>query len=229
MDSKFLNARSPMRLLEKGLHGGLGKGHLGLVLAGHGVGKSSFLVGVALDDLLRGQGVLHVALNQTVAHTRAYYDTVFDDFAEQGHLDDAAVVRGQADALRRIRAYPSRGFDASKLAEAVKHEAEAGCQPCLVILEGFDIVEASAADLQELRSLAAEREFELWVSVACDQEKIEALPPEFGHEPGSFDVILCLEPGGDSVVLRALKDHDNPDVENLHVALDSRTHRLKRH
>lgn len=218
-----------MRLLEKGLHGGLGKGHLGLVLAGPGVGKSSFLVGVALDDLLREQSVLHVALDETVAHTRAYYDTVFDDFAAQGHLDDEAVVRARVDGRRRIRAYPSRAFGAAKLAEAVKLEAESGCHPSLVILEGFDMVDASAADLQELRSLAAEREFELWLSVACEQETISELPPEFGKERNSFDVILCLEPRGDSVVLRALKDHDNPDVENLHVALDPKTHLLKRH
>jgi len=33
MYRKFLNARSPLRLLEKGLHGGLGTGNLGLVLA----------------------------------------------------------------------------------------------------------------------------------------------------------------------------------------------------
>ena len=54
MYRKFLSARSPLRLLEQGLHGGLGKGNIGLVLAGPGVGKTSFLVGVALDGLLRG-------------------------------------------------------------------------------------------------------------------------------------------------------------------------------
>ena len=52
MYRKFLNARSPLRLLEKGLHGGLGKGNLGLVLAGHGVGKTACLVGIALDVAL---------------------------------------------------------------------------------------------------------------------------------------------------------------------------------
>ena len=51
MYREFLSARSPLRLLEQGLHGGLGKGNIGVVLAGPGVGKSSFLVGVALDFL----------------------------------------------------------------------------------------------------------------------------------------------------------------------------------
>ena len=68
MDQKFLNARSPLRLLEKGLHGGLGAGNLGIVLAGHGVGKTSFLVGVAMDELLRKGRVLHVSLSHTVSH-----------------------------------------------------------------------------------------------------------------------------------------------------------------
>ncbi len=49
MYRKFVNARSPLRLLEKGLHGGLGIGKIGVLVAGHGVGKTPFLVGVALD------------------------------------------------------------------------------------------------------------------------------------------------------------------------------------
>ena len=52
MNRRFANARSPLRLLEKGLHGGLGIGNIGVVVAGHGVGKTPFLVGVALDELL---------------------------------------------------------------------------------------------------------------------------------------------------------------------------------
>ncbi len=41
-------------------------------------------------------------------------------------------------------------------------------------------------------------------------------------------MILVLEPGSESVKLRALKDHDNPDVTNLHVALDPKTLLLTR-
>lgn len=218
-----------MRLLEKGLHGGLGSGNLGLVLAGHGVGKTPFLVGVALDDLLRGHAVLHIALDQTVAHTRAYYDTVFDDFAAHAHLDDEAVVHAQVDRLRSIRAYPAQGFDAAKLREALKHEAEGGNVPSAVILEGVDVAATQPAELAELRDLAGEQGIEIWLSVACATEKVDALPPEVGHGPEAFDVILALEPGGDSVLLRAFKDHDNPDVANLHVALDPRTLLLVRH
>ena len=102
MYRKFLSARSPLRLLERGLHGGLGKGNIGLVLAGPGVGKTSFLVGVALDDLLRGEHVLHVSLDQSVSHTRAYYDTVFDELASSTHLEDEVRVHAETLTERAV-------------------------------------------------------------------------------------------------------------------------------
>ena len=223
MQRQFLNARSPLRLLEKGLHGGLGRGNLGLVLAGHGVGKTPFLVGVALDDLLRGERVLHVTLDQTVGHLRAYYDTVFDELAAHAHLDDTARVHVDVDRLRSIRAYPAGRFDASKLREAIKIEAETGPRPALVILEGFDLEHAPENEVVDLRAIAREIEAELWVSVASSDEQVRQIPPAVQRLEHLFGVVLALEPGDATVTLRALKDHDNPDVEALHVALDPHT------
>jgi hypothetical protein len=39
---------------------------------------------------------------------------------------------------------------------------------------------------------------------------------------------VVLEPADGAVALRALKDHDNPDLSDLHVALDPNTLLLKR-
>ena len=223
MYRKFLSARSPLRLLEQGLHGGLGKGNIGLVLAGPGVGKTSFLVGVALDDLLRGDHVLHVALDESVSHTRAYYDTVFNELASSTHLEEEAVVRADVDRRRSIRAYPEAGFGSGKLREAVKFEEEAGCKPGLVILEGFDLCAASKQEMLDLKAVAAEIEAELWLSVACPDEKVPAIPAPVAELGDAISVILALEPEPGSVALRALKEHDNPDVEALRVALDPKS------
>ncbi|MEN8182213.1 MAG: hypothetical protein ABFS46_06715 [Myxococcota bacterium] len=223
MQRQFLNARSPLRLLEKGLHGGLGRGNLGLVLAGHGVGKTPFLVGVALDDLLRGERVLHVTLDQTVGHVRAYYDTVFDELAAHVHLDDTARIHVDVNRRRSIRAYPAGHFDAARLREALKIEEETGPRPALVILEGYDLERIPEDEVADLRSLAREIEAELWVSVASGEERVSAMPPRVARLAHLFGVILVLEPGDGTVTLRALKDHDNPDVEALHVALDPHT------
>ena len=223
MYRKFVNARSPLRLLEKGLHGGLGAGNLGLLLAGRGVGKTPFLVGVALDEALRGGNVLHVALDQTVAHVKLHYDAVFDDFAATTHLDDVAVTRQEIDRRRNIRAYSAASFSASKLREAVKVEAEAGNRPALILIEGVDLPALDRAELLETKALAGELGAEVWLSVATEDEKFAALPAAVRLVEDVVGVILALEPETDAMKLRALKDHENPDVSALHVALDPNT------
>lgn len=223
MYRKFLNARSPLRLLEKGLHGGLGRGNLGVVLAGRGVGKTSFLVGVALDDLLRGEHVLHVTLDQTVAHVRAFYDTVFDDLASSTHLEEQVIARSDVERRRSIRAYTPAQFSSARLREAVKVETEAGSRPALVIVDGFDLAAAPEGELAEIRALAQEIDAEIWLSAALATERIADIPASLGAVKQIASVVLALEPGVESLALRALKDHDNPDVSALHVALDPRS------
>jgi len=217
----YLTARSPVRLLEKGLHGGLGDGNLGVVLAGHGVGKSSFLVGLALDELLRDRHVLHVALDETVEHVRAYYDTVFADLSSEAQLEDSATVHAEVDRNRSIRVYGADGFHVGKLREALELEEETDAKPSLVILDGAE--KLAANDVKALRELAHEAGLELWLAVACGEEKVEGLPERLAGSANEVSVILALEPRDGAVALRALKDHDSADVSTLHVALDPRT------
>ncbi len=229
MYRKFLNARSPLRLLEKGLHGGLGPGNIGIFLSGHGVGKGSVLVGVALDELLRSGNVLHVSLTHSVAHVRAHYDTVFDDLAATTHLKDVEKIHAEIDRRRSIRVYPAPSFSAAKLREAVKLEIEAGQKPSLVIIEGEDFDSAQRDDFQDFKALAEELAAEIWLSAQCKDEQTVAIPESIARIEDLVSVIVGLEPGDDAVALRALKDHDNPDIADLHVALDPRTLLLKRY
>jgi hypothetical protein len=220
---KFLNARSPLRLLEKGLHGGLGTGNIGIVLAGHGVGKTSFLVGVAMDELLREGRVLHVSLSHPVSHVRAHYDTVYEDLASSTHLKDQRLIHGEIDRRRSVRVYPPGTLTTEKLREAVATETEAGGAPALIVLEGVDLSNMTRAEALDLKAIAKELDAEIWMESACAEEREVTLPAEVKALEDVFSVILALEPGDDVVRLRALKDHENPDVSDLHVSLDPRT------
>lgn len=223
MNRRFANARSPLRLLEKSLHGGLGTGNVGVVLAGHGVGKTAFLVAVALDELLRDGHVLHVCLGTTVAHVRSHYDTVFEDLASTTHLEDGAMVHAEIDRRRSIRAYASQNFTASKLRDAAKVESEAGGRPSLIVIEGLDCETLERDEFDDIKALAVELAAEVWVSAASVEESPQAIPAWIDRFGSAASVVLALAPNGDSVALRALKDHDNPDLEALHVALDPAT------
>ena len=228
MKRRFLNARSPLRLLEKGLHGGLGAGNLGVVIAGHGVGKTSFLVGVAVDELLREHRVLHVSCSHPVAHVRAHYDTVFEELAASRHLENEGLIHGEIDRLRSIRVYPPNTLTPAKLRDAVKLEREIGGAPSLLVIEGLDLAELTRNDVEDLCGLARELEAEIWLESTSDDERTVNVPAAIDGHGELVSVILALEPGERAVKLRALKDHDNPDLSDLHVALDPRTLLLER-
>jgi hypothetical protein len=74
---KDLMLRNPFRLLgeEAGQH--LESGQLGAVLARAGVGKTAFLVQLALNGLLRNQKVLHISINDPVNKVTLWYEEVF--------------------------------------------------------------------------------------------------------------------------------------------------------
>jgi hypothetical protein len=220
---RFLNARSPLRLLEKGLHGGLGAGNLGVVIAGHGVGKTSFLVGVAVDELLREGRVLHVSCSHPVTHVRAHYDAVYNELAQSKHLEDLGVIQGEIDRHRSIRVYPPNTLTPAKLRDAVKLAREADAAPSLIVLEGLDLAQLTRADVEDLHSLAQELPAEIWLEATSHDERAVSVPPAIRPFQDLLSVVLALEPGHDVVKLRALKDHANPDVSDLHVSLDPRT------
>ena len=79
MYRKDVNERSPLRVFEKSMHGGLGRGIVGIVVSRAGVGQTAMLVQIALDDLLRERKVLHISHEHAVYHVRAYYDEIFND------------------------------------------------------------------------------------------------------------------------------------------------------
>jgi len=229
MYRKYLNARSPLRLLEKGLHGGLGTGNVGALVAGAGVGKSAFLVGVATDELLRGGTVLHVALRHTVGHVKAYYDSVYTALANSTKLEDATLTRLEIEGHRRIRAYAPGEFTVAKLADAAKLETESGAKPTLVVIDGLDPMDLVPDGLAQIRAVVSEIEVELWLTLDADEDEGAHLPTLIADQSSALGVILTAEPDGNEVALRAVKDHDNPDLQNLHVALDPKTLLVVRH
>src|SRR5512138_3393940 len=111
--------RSPLRILDRTIHGGLGKGHLGLIMAPAGVGKSACLVQIGLDALLREKPVLHVAIGQSVEHVSARYDALFDDLAERVDLADRGRVREWIAHRRLIWSSVEGTFSAQRLDEAL--------------------------------------------------------------------------------------------------------------
>jgi len=171
MHRKELNERSPLRVLDQSIHGGLGRGNLGVVVARHGVGKTAFLVGVALDDLMRGRKVLHVAVGEPMEKVEAYYDEIFIDLAHEQRLEDQWAARMDAERNRRIQCYTGYDFSLDKLRETLSFWKKVNdFLPAAIVIEGFDFAAASAEQLAELREIARSADAEVWMSATTTRD-----------------------------------------------------------
>jgi hypothetical protein len=213
--------RSPLRILDRSIHGGLGKGHLGVIMAPAGVGKSACLAQIGLDALLRERPVLHVAVGQTVERVSARYDLLFDDLAESVDLADRAHVRELVGRRRLIWSSTDEALHARGLDEPLAaFRAHLGTDPSFLLLDGFQWEEPGAAPTVGAAKAAAAR-----VGAAIWMTARDARGGEVGGHAGLapmsdacaalVDIGVFLEPHGRHARLSLVKDFDRfpaPDV-----------------
>ena len=227
MYRKELNERNPLRLFEHSIHGGLGRGNIGVVVARHGIGKTAFLVGVALDDAMRGRKVVHVSLDKTVDHVREFYDEIFMDLAHSAYLEDLATERLEMERNRIIHTYAGKSFTIHKLRHSVKFLREyVQFDPSCIIIEGFDFDRATQTDMEAFRELAQEFNVEMWMAAVTHRGiplNKHGIPEPLARLTSAIAVIVQMADGSDGVQLSLLKDHDNPDVAKLTLVLDPST------
>lgn len=227
---KQLNKRSPLRVFERSLHGGLGKGNVGVVTSRKGVGKTAFLTDIALDDLMRERAVLHVTLQHSVERVITFYDEIFSELARSQKLEDAAETRLAVERHRHVLSYRGlKEFTLARLRESLGFLGQhAAFKPEAIVLDGYpDFAALPKAEMAALKQLAQDFDLELWVTALHHREGQEqdarGVPAEVARFDGYLSVIVHLEPQGDHVVLRLVKDHENADLARLHLELDPRT------
>jgi hypothetical protein len=231
MYRKEVNERSPMRVFEKSMHGGLGRGNVGIVASRHGVGKTPLLVQIALDDLMRDRRVLHISHDHAVDHVRAYYSEIFHDLCTLSKLDEPDTVKLDVERHRLILSLMAQGgakTPIAKVLEAVAFARDvAHFEPDVVIIDGFDFAGDKPA-LEALAALARSLRVELWLSAHTPPTPPPppALPFPVADVASLVNVVVYLQPERDIVRLRLLKDHDNRDLADLHLRLDPHTLRV---
>lgn len=240
MYRKEVNERSPMRVFESSIHGGLGRGNLGVVAARAGVGKTPLLVQIALDDLMRDRKVLHISHEHAVDHVRAYYDEIFHDLAHSMKLEAQDEVQLDIERNRVIMSHLGhartapmsvRGGESSiaKIRETMQFVTETmHFEPDAVIIDGFDFENCSESGVKALRDLAADRSVELWAAATTKipAREIKSVPPPVDRFAALLSVVVLLEPEKDFVKLRLLKDHDSDKLSDMHLRLDPHSMRI---
>jgi KaiC/GvpD/RAD55 family RecA-like ATPase len=232
MYRKEVNEHSPLRILDKSIHGGLGKGNLGVVMARAGVGKTACLVQIGLDDLMRDRSVLHLSLEQTVEHVQSWYDALFNDLALQNDLEDQETVRARIASQRVIHSFADHDLWPERLEKTVEmFKKHLDFNPAAILVDGYDWAAHSmtenAAMIGAFKAYAKMLGAELWMTAQTHREATgshpDKVPPPCDAYVNLIDVAIFLEPHGDLVALRLLKDHGDatPHDTRLHLHPDT--------
>ena len=231
MYRKEVRAHSPLRVLEKSIHGGLGPGNLGVVLARAGVGKTAFLAQLGLDDLLGERRVLHVSTSSSVADVRRWYDVLFDDLLSTTPLDDPAQARLLIERNRMIQTYPGHSLSSQRLRGVMNMLAEhADFVPSTILIDGVDWTLLDPTELEEIKDIALVGGAELWITAVTTRHARSGdgldLPPPCDRFDRLIDVAIHLSPVGSRVALRLLRDHDTHELASTTLELEPVTMRL---
>lgn len=203
-----------------------------MVLARAGVGKTAFLVQVALDEVLRGRDVIHFALAQRLEHVQTWYDALFDDFAAYTGLKDRETARAAAMSHHVIQAYAEHKLTPEQLESSIARYGEhTKLSPKALLIDGFDWEAANVKEtVAAFKATAKRLNAELWMSAQVHRSKTPAaltsIPPPCEVVAELIDVAVFLEPHDDHATVRILKDHGSAEISSTHLQLAADTLRL---
>ena len=199
MHGEELIERSPMRALAAEIRGGLDAGQVGGVLARAGVGKSAFLVQIAMTHALRGNPILHVSLTDGQARVRSFYDELLAEVSRSVSASDRSAAQVELERNRVIHSSTGRAFGPAELEGLVATLAEVmHFRPIAVVVDGTDV---GALDVAAWRAVASKLGLRVWVSVRTHRDGVI----DIDELAGRFDSAVSLQPAATMVQLRILR------------------------
>ncbi len=228
MVKKELIKRSPLRILEKSIQGGLGKGNIGVLASRKGVGKTASLVHIATDKLFQKKPVIHVSYASRVDYIINWYEDIFKEISKKRKLESAIEVHDEIIKNRIIMNFSQEGARTEQVLKSLevmitqgKFAAEA------VIVDGYDFAKASVDDLRKFREFAEKMGIEVWFSASLrGNEPIfdkDGIPKVLINYLDEIAVLLTLSFKGEYIGLNLVKNHNFPPQGELPLKLDPAT------
>jgi KaiC/GvpD/RAD55 family RecA-like ATPase len=217
--------RSPVRIFEQSIRGGLKAGEIGIIASQTGVGKTSVLVQLALDKLLQGKKVIHVSFTQHTHNVLGWYENIFNEFINRKNLENAAEIKNELVKNRVLMNFNQNGMSNDQVLKSLRAMiVEGGFFAEAVIIDGFDFSRTEAGSIARVKAFAAELGLSVWYSCTVksdgmqyDERNIPLVLKDFA---GLIDVVIVLEPKTNHVEFSVCKNHDSCGTKSAAMQLD---------
>jgi len=192
------------------------EGGFGAVLSRAGVGKTAFLVQLALYAMLANKYVLHISLNDPVDKVTLWYKELFNGLGQHYKIEQMNQLLQTILPYRFIMTFRVSSFSIPKLQERLTDLSEQNIfKPEIIIIDGFHFDGTTKDFLMNLRKLALKQSCRIWFSVHThrhEESDPDGMPIRLSMIEDSFDLIIKLEPTGSIIrvePIKGMESHDN--------------------
>jgi len=225
--------KSPIRIFEQSIHGGLKAGEIGIIASPNGVGKTSVLVQLALDRLLQGKKVIHVSFTQHVQYVPVWYEDIFSEFVSRKNLENASDIKNDLVKNRVLMNFSQDGLSKTQIVKSLRAMIiEGGFKADSIIIDGFDFFRTDKenslkANIECVKTFATEMGVSVWYSCSVKDEgqqyDKENIPLVIGDFADLIDVVIVLQPKPDHIELSISKDRNSVISKSMAMRLDPKT------
>jgi KaiC/GvpD/RAD55 family RecA-like ATPase len=228
MEKQELIQRSPVRVFEKSIHGGLKAGEIGIIASQSGIGKTSVLVQIALDKLLQAQKVIHVSFTQHTDYVLAWYEDIFDEFTKKKNLENTRDVKNEAVKNRVLMNFNQDGISSGQILKSLRAMiVDGGFKAQALIIDGLDFSKIDRERIANTKEFAKEQGLEVWYSCTVpagegryNKQNVPVLIKDYVD---LVDAVIVLDPRPDHIVLSVSKDRETYNPATMALKLDPKT------
>ncbi|MEE8441971.1 MAG: hypothetical protein V3S41_09630, partial [Spirochaetia bacterium] len=220
--------RSPLRILEKSIHGGVGVGNIGVIASRKGTGKTACLVHIATDQLIQEKHIIHVSFSGRTDHIINWYEDIFAEFARKRELEDAMIVHDEIIKRRVVMNFNQEGITAEQFLTSLRAMIDDGNFAAkTIVIDGYDFEKGEPESLAAIKSFAEELGITFWFSASTHREdprtNADGVPLLLSRYLDSIAVIVTMQPTEQFIKLNLIKDHERYVREDLHLMLDPKS------
>jgi len=228
MVKEELIKRSPLRVFEQSINGGLKSGEIGIVASQAGIGKTSVLVQLALDKLLQEKKVIHVSFTQHTHYVLAWYEDIFNEFISRKNLENTDEVKNDLVKNRVLMNFNQDGVTKDQIIRSLKAMIiDGGFKADSVMIDGFDFSRTDKSSIANIKTFAKELGVSVWYSCSVKDDPGQYdrnnIPAVLGSFADLIDVVIVLQPKSTHVELSVSRDRDTHVSRSMAMKLDPKT------
>jgi replicative DNA helicase len=186
--------------------GGLGRGEIGLVIAGTGGGKSMFMTFVAANAVMAGYKVIYYSLELEDHYIGLRFDSAITgiplDDLKDNQEDVFKAIEQYKDKLI-VKRYPTKQCTLQMMRSHIEKQKRMGFHPDLIVVDYADLMKFNSqyAELrhnlqnivEELRGFAAEFSVAMWTASQTNKEGYKSTTPGLEHTSEAFSKAFCTD------------------------------------